>query len=112
MSEQEQVIAELLAPGVLAGIRWAHASAARRSLESYSEADGHDAAWLGNTRFTLFRDRLDRVFGCERYALGPGDELDLDVLYAELSEEDIEAMPKLAPGLVRRRGLRGSPGWV
>jgi hypothetical protein len=112
VSEQQDVIAELGAAGILAGVRWAHESATRRALETYSEADGHDIAWLGNTRFTLFRDRLDRVFGCERYAPGPDDELDLDVLYAELSDEDIETMPGLAPGLVRRRDLHGSPGWV
>jgi len=112
MSEQEQVIAELFAPGVLAGIRWAHASATRRALESYSEADGHDLAWLGNTRFTLFRDRLDRVFTCERYALSGDGELDLDVLYAELSDQDLVTMPRLAPGLVRRADLHGSAGWA
>jgi hypothetical protein len=112
VSEQQDVIAELGAAGILAGVRWAYESAARRALETYSEADGHDVAWLGNTRFTLFRDRLDRVFGCERYAPGPGDELDLDVLCAELSDEDIESMPGLAPGLVRRCDLHGSPGWI
>jgi hypothetical protein len=57
MGEQQEVIEELTAAGVLAGIRWAYESATRRSLESYSEADGHDLAWLGHTRFTLFRDR-------------------------------------------------------
>jgi len=59
--------------GVLAGVRWAYLSATTRSLETYSEADGHDAAWLGNTRFTLFRNRLDRVFACERYAVHSGE---------------------------------------
>jgi hypothetical protein len=111
MGEQQEVIAELGAARVLAGVRWAYESAVRRALETYSEADGHDVAWLGNTRFTLLRDRLDRVFSCERYAAGPGDELDLDVLYAELSGRDIETMPHLAPGVVRRRDLHGSPGW-
>src|ERR1700722_19662748 len=66
MGEQQEVIEELTAAGVLAGIRWAYESATRRSLESYCEADGHDPAWLGHTRFTLFRDRLDRVFTCSR----------------------------------------------
>ncbi|HLH82548.1 MAG TPA: hypothetical protein VKV38_04745 [Trebonia sp.] len=112
MGEQQEVIAELGAAGVLAGIRWAHASATRRALESYCEADGHDSAWLGNTRFTLFRDRLDRVFACERYAVSGGDGLDLDVLYAELAEQDLVTMPRLTPGLVRRCDLRGSAGWA
>ncbi|GAA2788547.1 hypothetical protein [Saccharopolyspora taberi] len=113
MSEQQDVIAEFEDAGVLAGVRWAYLSATARSLEAYSEADGHDAAWLGNTRFTYFRNRLDRVFACERYAVHSGDDdSDLDLLYAELSERDIETMPRLAPGLVRRSNLNGSPGWA
>jgi hypothetical protein len=111
MGEQHDVIAELGAAGVLAGVRWAYESATRRSLESYSEPDGHDAAWLGNTRFTLFRDRLDRVFSCQRYAVPGVDAVDLDVLYAELSDYDLQSMPRLAPGLVRRTDLHGSAGW-
>jgi len=99
--------------GVLAGVRWAYLSATTRSLETYSEADGHDAAWLGNTRFTLFRNRLDRVFACERYAVHSGEnDADLDLLYDQLSERDIETRPRLAAGLVHRSNLNGSPGWV
>ena len=111
MDEQHDVIAELGDAGVLAGVRWAYESATRRALESYSEADGHDAAWLGNTRFTLFRDRLDRVFACDRYTASAADGLDLDMLYAELSDQDLLTMPRLLPGLVRRCDLRGSAGW-
>ena len=112
MAEQQDVIAELTAVGVLTGIRWAYASATTRSMEIYSEADGHDSAWLGHTRFTLFRDRLDRVFGCERYAVPTADgRLDVDVLCAELSERDLATMPRLAPGRVLRHDLRGSAGW-
>jgi hypothetical protein len=113
MAEQQDVIEGLTAAGVLTGIRWAYESATRRSLEIYSEADGHDSAWLGHTRFTLFRDRLDRVFGCQRYAIPAADgRLDVDVLTAELSERDLSTMPRLAPGLVRRSDLRGSAGWA
>ena len=113
MAEQQEVIEGLTAAGVLTGIRWAFESATRRSLEIYSEADGHDSAWLGHTRFTLFRDRLDRVFSCERYAVPTADgRLDVDVLCAELSERDLSTMPRLAPGLVRRSDLRGSAGWA
>jgi len=112
MSEQAEVIAEFRDAGVLAGVRWAYESATRRALESYSEADGHDAAWLGHTRFTLFRDRLDRVFSCMRYAVSADEELDLDVRYAELSDADRVTMPRLAPGLVRRSDLFGSAGWA
>jgi hypothetical protein len=113
VKEQREVIAELGDAGVLAGVRWAYVSATTRSLEQYSEADGHDAAWLGNTRFTLFRDRLDRVFACERYAVHSGnDDADLDVLYDQLSGRDIASMPHLDSGLVRRANLNGSPGWA
>jgi len=113
VSEQQDVIAELGEVGVLAGVRWAYLSATTRALETYVESDGHDAAWLGNTRFTLFRDRLDRVFACERYAVSPGnDDADLDLLYAELSDRDIDTLPRLDPALVRRSNLNGSPGWA
>lgn len=113
MSEQQDVIAELREAGVLAGVRWACLSATTRSLETYSEADGHDAAWLGNTRYTLFRDRLDRVFACERYAVRSGnDDADLDLLYDQLSERDVDTMPRLGAGPVRRADLNGSPGWA
>ncbi|MBB4967477.1 hypothetical protein [Saccharothrix violaceirubra] len=113
MKEQREVISALRGVGVLAGVRWAYVSATTRTLEQYSEADGHDAAWLGNTRFTLFRDRLDRVFACERYAVHSGnDDADLDVLYDQLSSQDIFSMPQLDSGLVRRSNLNGSPGWV
>jgi hypothetical protein len=113
VSEQQEVVAELGDVGVLAGVRWAYVSATTRSLETYSDDDGHDAAWLGNTRFTLFRNRLDRVFACERYAVSSGnDNADLDLLYAELSDHDINTMPRLDPALVRRSNLNGSPGWA
>jgi len=116
MDEHAEVIGELRDAGVLAAIRWAYESAARRALEMYSPADGHDVAWLGNTRYVLLRDRLDRVFSCDRYqafedVTGVAD-LDLDLLYAELPEEDIRAMPAIAPGLMVRADLHGSPGWA
>lgn len=114
MSEQQDVIGQLEAAGVLTGIRWAYRSATSRTLEIFSEPDGHDAALLGNLRFTLLRDRLDRVFACERYELPPGSRAtdQLDLLYAELSQEDIRTMPHLAPDLIRRADLTGSPGWA
>lgn len=113
MGEQQEVIADLRAAGVLAGIRWAYESATRRSLEMYCEADGLDHAWLGNTRFTLFRDRLDRVFACHRYSVYAQDGTrDVDVLHAELSEHDVSTLPGISPGIVRRADLRGSAGWA
>jgi hypothetical protein len=113
VNEQQDVLAELGDIGVLGGVRWAYLSATTRTLETYSEADGHDAAWLGNTRYTLFRDRLDRVFACERYAVRSGnDDTDLDLLYDQLSRPDIDTMPRLDAGLVGRANLNGSPGWA
>nr|WP_225954170.1 hypothetical protein [Kibdelosporangium phytohabitans] len=97
----------------MTGVRWAFQSAVDRSLQEFSEADGHDNALLGNIRYTLFRDRLDRVFSCERYAVRAGDvDADLDQLYDKLSDRDIDTMPRLDPSLVIRSDLSGSPGWV
>jgi hypothetical protein len=80
----------------------------------YSEAAGHDATWIGVSRFTLFRDRLDRVFSCGRYAVQEGGDgrTSLDLLHAELSPRDIESFPVLEAGTVRRSNLNGSPGWA
>lgn len=114
MSERYDLIGSLGDAGVLAGIRWAFQSTTDRVLDDYSEAAGHDATWVGVTRFTLFRDRLDRVFSCRRYAV-PADadgELSLDILHAELSQRDIDTLPKLDPDLVARANLNGSPGWA
>lgn len=112
MTEQQELITELSEAGVLGGVRWAFGSAVARTRQSYSELDGHDAAWVGNTRFTLLRNRLDRVFACERYTVAGSGDVDTDVLFAELSEQDISTMPRLAPDLVQRRNLNGSPGWA
>lgn len=113
MSDQCEVIDALRHSGVLAAIRWAYESAARRSLETFSEAEGHDVAWLGNTRYILFRDRLDRVFGCRRYSVPDDDgDIDVDLLCAQLSEQDLASMPCVAPGTVRRDDVHGSPGWA
>lgn len=99
--------------GVLHGVRWAYSSAVSRTLSDYSEDAGHDAAWLGGTRFVLFRDRLDRVFSCGRYALQAGEDasIGLDLLRVELTDKDIATMPMVDPGLVRRVDLNNSPGW-
>ena len=114
MSEHQDLVGDLEAAGVLTGVRWAYRAATSRTLEIFSEPDGHDEALLGTLRFTLFRDRLDRVFACDRYELQPGSGATdhLDLLYAELSQEDIRTMPQLAPDLLCRADLTGSPGWA
>ncbi|WP_454301702.1 hypothetical protein [Salana multivorans] len=114
MSEQTDLVTRLEDAGVLDGVRWAYASAVSRTLSDYSEDAGHDAAWLGSTRFVLFRDRLDRIFSCGRYALQAGDDasVGLDLVRVELTEKDIASMPTVAPYLVRRADLNHSPGWL
>lgn len=114
MSEQQEVTASFDHAGVLAGIRWAYLSATGRVFGDYSEAAGHDATWAGITRFTLFRDRLDRVFACGRYAVPAGSDagISLDLLHAELAERDVATMPRIASDLVERADLNGSPGWA
>lgn len=114
MSEQHDVIGQLEAAQVLAGIRWANQSAVRRALADHSEDAGYNPNTLGNNRFHLFRDRLDRVFSCGKYLVPEGSDgnVSLDVLHAELPKEDIHTMPVLAPGTVRSAPLNRSPGWA
>jgi len=118
MDEQAEVIGALRQAGVLVAIRWAYESAVRRALETYSPRDGHDMPWLGNTRYVLFRDRLDRALRCDRYAPsdgdgdGDGDGDEGSDLSAELSERDLATLPYVEPGTVVRHDLHGSPGWA
>jgi hypothetical protein len=112
MTERDKVLAALAADSILAGFQWAWHATVRRTLETYNEADGHDAALLGSLRFTVLRDRFDRVFSCERYATAPGAVTgDLDPVYDQLSAQDISDMPRIALGAVTRADLNGSPGW-
>lgn len=113
VTEKTELIARLEGSGILDGIRWAYSSAVSRTLADYSEEAGYDAAWLGSTRYTLFRDRLDRVFSCGKYALQAGDDAatGLDLVHVELSELDVETMPSIRPDLVQRADLNHSPGW-
>lgn len=114
MNEQREVISRLTDAGVLDGIRWAYRSATAAVLEIYSEEAGFDHTWAGMTRFTLFRDRLDRVFACEKYAVPAGGDanVSLDVLHAHLTDLDIATRPELPADLVDRADLNGSPGWA
>lgn len=114
MTERDGLVGTLEAVDALAGIRWAYDSAVARLLDDYSEATGHDTAWIGVTRWILFRDRLDRVFACGKYAVGEhaGQQVGVDIVRAELSKRDIATMPDIAPGTVVRANLNGSPGWA
>jgi hypothetical protein len=114
VTEHDVVVSQLETAGVLLGIRWAYRSAVARTLEDHSDAAGYNATSLGTNRFTLFRDRLDRVFAGGKYRLPDGTDagISLDVLHAELSDADIGTMPRLTPGTVREANLKGSPGWA
>lgn len=113
MGEQREVLESLSDGGALAGMRWAYRAAVSRSLEQYNEADGHDSTFFGNLKYTLFRDRLDRVFSCERYAVSGSDsEAGQDLVLDQLSASDIATLPRLDADLVCRANLNGSPGWL
>lgn len=102
MSGRDDLVSTLDRAGVLVGIRWAYLSAAGRVLEDYSEAAGHDATWVGVTRFTLFRDRLDRVFSCRRYAAA-------EVLVGR-TREVVGSSPRLrSASSMRCRGRKRAP---
>jgi len=113
VSEQGDIVKRFEDSGLMGALAWAYSTAVTRTLNDYSEDAGYDAAWLGNTRFTLFRDRLDRVTSCGRYALQAGADAGegIDMVHTELSEREIETMPLLPPDLVRRSDLNHSPGW-
>ena len=108
MSEQEDALDDLGRAGIVAGICWAWHSTVRKVLSDYERATGHDQGWLGYTAHTIFRDRLDRVSSCDRFALG--EDVDpssgVDVVREGLDSVDVDTMPLLAPSLVRRGYLQ------
>ncbi|MDN4643426.1 hypothetical protein [Arthrobacter sp. PsM3] len=113
MIERDDLIRKLEEAGTLDAIRWAYRSAARQVAEEYSEESGHDAGWVGQTRYTLLRDRLNRVFSCGRYALA-ADALPAegrDVVTATLPQSEIDTMPVLEADMVSRSNLNQSIGW-
>jgi hypothetical protein len=113
VTEQLRMMAALAEGRVLDAIRWAFMSAVRRTAADYDEDTGHDALWVGVNRYVLFRDRLDRVFSLGRYVVADDAEANagLDVVTGGLTDEDIRTMPQIAPGLVTRSDVKGSPGW-
>lgn len=113
MIDQEQLCNRLGQAGVLAGIAWAYRSAARRLMEDFSESAGYNATCAGVGLRALLEDRLDRVFSCGKYVVDPeqSDDSGLDLLYAELSSDEVATLPKIAAGVVSRSNLNGSAGW-
>jgi hypothetical protein len=113
VSERERILSVLGGSDVLRGIRWAYESAARRTRDDYDELTGHNATWVGITRWVLLCDRLDRVFSCGRYAAPEGspDSVGRDVVLATIPEPERLAFPHIKPGTVVRADILGSPGW-
>lgn len=113
MTDRDNILRRFEETGILDGIRWAYRSAARQVSEDFSEESGHTAGWVGNTRYVLLQDRLDRVFSCGRYALN--DDMPLgegrDIVFAALTQDEIETLPLIDPGVVRRSNLNHSIGW-
>ena len=113
MIDQEQLCNELREAGVLAGIAWAYRSAASRLVEDFSESAGYNATCAGVGLLALFEDRLDRVFSCGKYVVDPdqSDDSGLDLLYVELTSDEVATLPKVAADVVSRSDLSGSSGW-
>lgn len=114
MTQQSDVVSRFQAAAIFGGIRWAYGAASTRTLDDYSEDAGHDASWFGQTRYILFRDRLDRVFSCGRYALAATEDEQAghDLVTVELQQHEIDTMPRVDTDLVHRSDLHGSPGWA
>ncbi|WP_455353792.1 hypothetical protein [Streptomyces sp. SYSU K217416] len=113
MSEQQDALGDLESSDVLSALSWANASAYRRTMQDYDPDTGHDQGWIGSTAHKLLCDRLDRVFSIGRYAVESPDAASagLDAVAAGLAPGEFRKMPIIAPGVVTRSDVNGSPGW-
>lgn len=114
-TEQIQTITELKQLQAISAIEWAIKAGTRRVLEDHSEAAGYNRATLGTNLHNLIRDRLDRVFSSKKYDVSQQNyrgDTGVDILYSELSQDEIDSMPKIQPGLAYRSDLNNSPGWI
>lgn len=111
---KEELVRQLGDLGIIDSICWAYNSAVARALDDFSGPAGYTTTSLGIMRHDLFCDRLDRVFSCGKYTLGPGQapHAGLDALTVELSDNDIETMPALDPVTTHRADVNRSPGWI
>ena len=82
-------------------------------MQTYDPATGHTRGWVGYNAHTIFLNRLDRVFSCGSFQLPlDADETSgFDVVADGLTPQDLETLPRLAPSLVVRDDVNGSPGW-
>jgi hypothetical protein len=114
MRERDEVVERWRTLSIMEGISWAFESATDRTLSDCSVAAGHSRASIGQTRFALFADRLDRAFTCGRYDLPVegSEDAGSDLVLEELSDGDIATMPTVERTAVRRADLNGSPGWT
>lgn len=114
MTEQQDVIDALQAASVLDAVRWAFDSACNQTIADYAPLHGHDTQWVGNTRYKVLQNRLDRVFAQREFAppAGSGQEVSRDLLYAGLPQAEIDTMPLLPVGTAYRDDFNQSPGWT
>lgn len=112
-TEKAKVIGALQRGRVLDAVRWAFDSAAAGVAEDYRPGKGYDEGWCGFSRHTLLRDRLDRVFSLGTYIVpfGTDPHDNLDIVLETVPENERATFPFIAPGLVERADLNGSPGW-
>lgn len=114
VTEQQAVIDALRTAGALDGFRWAFDSACNQTIADYAPHHGHDKQWVGNTRYKVIQNRLDRVFAARDFAprAGSSQAVSPDLLYAGLEQADIDAMPLLDVSTACRDDLNQSPGWT
>ncbi|MBQ1017969.1 hypothetical protein KBX71_08835 [Micromonospora sp. D93] len=108
MTEDEKVVAEMTADGIVGALRWAVASAHTRAWADFDPETGHNQTVLGIAAHTLLADRQDRAFRLEKY-ISTDDARDQDVLLAGLLPPEQGTMLTVAG--VERADLNNSPAW-
>ncbi|MGY0235075.1 hypothetical protein [Longispora urticae] len=111
MNERQQVEEVLRIAGILPALGWAHGSAAARTYSDYDPAAGYDARLMGYMGYVLLENRLDRVFSCGDFVADDAG-VGLDLVADGLLPGEFETMPSIFPGLVVRKNLNNSPGWM
>lgn len=111
--EQNRIQARFFEVDFLEALVWAARSAIQRVKDDHSAEAGYNSRTFGNNFREILLDRLHRVFSTHAYTL-PQDAAPnsgQDVVYAELSREEIETMPLISPGLITFSEVRQSPVW-
>ncbi|GAA3733565.1 hypothetical protein [Salinactinospora qingdaonensis] len=112
MTEQEQVLEDLSADGVVDAITWAQRSTYRRVLADLSREAGYKNSSIGTAAYDVMVDRLDRVCQCGPFEPDPdAPEGGSDVLYEGLHTDEQLERWLLPSGQVVRDDANGSQGW-